>query len=178
MKDDGQQDSACGNICFRYIFDYFQNTQNITTIPNFTFFTFQLVVRLDKILFQLVVRLDKILFSLRKVKDKSNVKLISAVILRWRRKQTFWQLPPFLTLLHPAYFIPGRSGGGGWFRPPPSLIFLKCGFLGFWWTTFKQYIIVGPMQKETVRSSNWGFYRHLKKNPQLFEKILSQQKSS
>jgi len=46
-------------------------------------------VNLDKILFQLVVRLDKILFSLRKVKDKSNVKLISAVILRWRRKQTF-----------------------------------------------------------------------------------------
>ena len=33
-----------------------------------------------------------------------------------------------LTLFHPGYFIPGRCR-----FCPPCLIFLICGFLGFWW---------------------------------------------
>ena len=45
-------------------------------------------------------------------------------------------------------------------HPPES--FCDEVFWSFDETTFKQYIIVGPMQKETARSQNCRFYRLLK----------------
>ena len=50
------------------------------------------------------------------------------------------------------YLFPGDAVGRGRFCPP-CLIFLKWFFGGFDETTFEQYMIVGPMQKETIRTS-------------------------
>ena len=64
--------------------------------------------------------------------------------------------------------IPPMLWGGGGFQPPHSS-FCDEVFWGFDETTFKQYIIVGPMQKETARSSKLRTLSPF----EIFGKILS-----
>ena len=57
---------------------------------------------------------------------------------------------------------------GGQILPPLLNLLEMCFFLGFDETTFKQYMIVGPMLKETVRRSELRILSPFEKNPQFF----------
>ena len=86
----------------------------------------------------------------------------------------------FLTLLHTTPIYSWEMQGGA-DSVPPCLIFLKWVFGVFYETTLEQYMIVGPMPKETVRSSKLRILSPFEKsssifwkNPVAIEKFITQ----